>query len=93
MEDAFPNFEFAETDHKVVAIAHQTGFTRPSHLFRAFRKIIGISPKTYRKRLATKTRITASAHGAGRSRIASVGAPLALAHPSFCPKRKSSQKH
>ena len=83
----------AETDHKVVAIAHQTGFTRPSHLFRAFRKIIGISPKTYRKRQATKTRIPASEHGAGRGRSASVGAPLALAKPSFSPKRKSSRKH
>ena len=60
----------AETDYKVVAIAHQTGFTRSSHLFRAFRKIIGISPKTYRKRLATKTRTPASEHGAGRGRSA-----------------------
>ena len=83
----------AETDHKVVAIAHQTGFTRPSHLFRAFRKIIGISPKTYRKRQATKTRTPASEHGAGRSRNASVGAPHALAKASFSPKRKSSRKH
>jgi AraC-like DNA-binding protein len=83
----------AETDHKVVAIAHQTGFTRPSHLFRAFRKIIGISPKTCRKRQATKTRTPASEHGAGRSRSASVGAPLALAKASFSPKRKSSRKH
>ena len=81
----------AETDHKVLAIAHQTGFTRSSHLFRAFRKIIGISPKTYRKRLAIKTRTPASAHGAGRSRSASVGAPLALAKPSLSPKRKSSR--
>jgi hypothetical protein len=33
-------------------------------LFRAFRKIIGISPKTYRKKQATKTRTPASERGA-----------------------------
>jgi LacI family transcriptional regulator len=38
----------ATTPMKVVDIAAVTGFSRPSHLFRTFRKIIGISPIAYR---------------------------------------------
>ena len=43
------------TKMKVVEVAAATGFARPSHLFRTFRKLVGISPKTYRKREALKT--------------------------------------
>ena len=49
----------AETDPKVVAVAHQTGFTRPSHLFRAFHKIIGSARDFhawYQEGLATRPR-------------------------------------
>jgi LacI family transcriptional regulator len=35
------------TDTTVVEIAAATGFTRPNHLFRTFRKHFGKSPKTY----------------------------------------------
>jgi LacI family transcriptional regulator len=35
------------TDMTVVKIAEATGFTRPNHLFRTFRKRFGISPKIY----------------------------------------------
>ncbi|MBM4153381.1 MAG: helix-turn-helix domain-containing protein [Kiritimatiellaceae bacterium] len=35
------------TDMTVVEIAEATGFTRPNHLFRTFRKRFGISPKFY----------------------------------------------
>ena len=37
--------------------------------------------------------VTDMMYGAGRSRIESVGSPLALAKASFSPKRKSSRKH
>ncbi len=40
------------TDMKVVQVAHLTGFSRPSHLFRTFRKKIGLSPKTWRRQQA-----------------------------------------
>lgn len=40
------------TNMKVVDIAAVTGFTQPSHLFRTFRKLVGFSPKTYRKKQA-----------------------------------------
>jgi len=43
------------TKMKVVEVAAATGFARPSHLFRTFRKLVGISPRTYRKREALKT--------------------------------------
>jgi transcriptional regulator GlxA family with amidase domain len=43
------------TSMKVVEVAAATGFARPSHLFRTFRKQLGLSPKTYRKRKAAKT--------------------------------------
>jgi LacI family transcriptional regulator len=43
----------ATTEMKVVDVAAATGFSRPSHLFRTFRKFTGVSPKTYRaERLA-----------------------------------------
>jgi LacI family transcriptional regulator len=48
------------TKMKVVEVAAATGFTRPSHLFRTFRKVVGISPKTYRRRQAARTRSQAS---------------------------------
>jgi transcriptional regulator GlxA family with amidase domain len=44
------------TNMKVVDVAAATGFARPSHLFRTFRKLHGISPKTYRNREALKAR-------------------------------------
>jgi len=40
------------TNMQVIEIAAMTGFTQPSHLFRTFRKLVGLSPKTYRKKLA-----------------------------------------
>jgi LacI family transcriptional regulator len=36
------------TQMKVVDVAAATGFSRPSHLFRTFRKCFGVSPKNYR---------------------------------------------
>ena len=42
-------------------IAAATGFSRPSHLFRTFRKFFGTSPKSYRTDHAAKTRTPASA--------------------------------
>jgi AraC-like DNA-binding protein len=39
-----------------VEVATLTGFARPSHLFRTFRKRVGLSPKTWRKRQAAGTR-------------------------------------
>lgn len=38
------------TDLKVVDISAACGFSRPNHLFRSFRKSVGISPKIYRAR-------------------------------------------
>ena len=43
----------ATTKMKVLDVALATGFSRPSHLFRTFHKLVGISPKTYRARQAT----------------------------------------
>jgi AraC family transcriptional regulator len=43
------------TSLKVVEVAAASGFARPSHLFRTFRKQLGLSPKAYRKRKAAKT--------------------------------------
>jgi len=49
--------ELLVTTHlKVVDIAAATGFSRPSNLFRTFRKFFGISPKTYRMENMTKIR-------------------------------------
>ena len=42
----------------VAQIAAVTGFARPSHLFRTFRKFLGMSPKTYRKKQAPKTELS-----------------------------------
>lgn len=53
----------ATTRMKVVEVAAATGFARPSHLFRTFRKVVGISPKTYRRRQAARTRSPASTRG------------------------------
>ena len=36
------------TGMKIIDISAVTGFTRPNHLFRTFRKHFGISPLTYR---------------------------------------------
>jgi LacI family transcriptional regulator len=44
------------TNLKVVDVAAATGFSRPSHLFRTFRKFFGISPKSYRIEQTTKLR-------------------------------------
>ena len=38
------------TNMKVLEIAAVTGFTQPSHLFRTFRKLVGLSPKGYQKK-------------------------------------------
>jgi hypothetical protein len=48
-------FMRVSTEDEVVAIAWQTGFTRPSHLFRAFRAHFRTSPKRFRLR-ALRTR-------------------------------------
>ncbi len=37
------------TELKVVEVSALTGFSRPSHLFRTFRKLLGRSPKTWRR--------------------------------------------
>ncbi len=44
------------TAMKVVEIAARTGFARPSHLFRSFRKLYGTNPKTFRRREAARRR-------------------------------------
>ena len=48
------------TDMKVVDIAARTGFTRPSHLFRSFRKLYGTNPKNFRRREAARRGSSAS---------------------------------
>jgi len=48
------------TKMKVVEVAVLTGFARPSHLFRTFRKLVGISPKTFRARQTARPRAAAS---------------------------------
>ena len=37
------------TDDSVTDIASQTGYTRPNHLFRTFRRYFGTSPRQYRE--------------------------------------------
>jgi len=49
------NVLLSTTSLKVVEVAAASGFARPSHLFRTFRKQLGLSPKTYRKHKAAKT--------------------------------------
>ena len=45
------------SDMKVVDISAVCGFSRPNHLFRTFRKLVGVSPKTYRaEQLAAQVR-------------------------------------
>jgi LacI family transcriptional regulator len=44
------------TNLKVVDVAAATGFSRPSHLFRTFRKFFGISPNSYRLAQTARTR-------------------------------------
>jgi AraC family transcriptional regulator len=39
--------------YKLYEIAHQCGFTDPSHFNRCFRKIKGMNPSQYRKLIAT----------------------------------------
>lgn len=46
----------ATTEMKVVEVAAATGFSRPSHLFRTFRKFTGVGPKTYRTELSARAR-------------------------------------
>ncbi len=43
------------TDLKVVDVAAATGFSRPSHLFRTFRKLVGASPTSYRQAQAGRS--------------------------------------
>lgn len=38
------------TTLKAVEISAKTGFSRPNHFFRTFRKLVGTSPKIYRRR-------------------------------------------
>ena len=47
---------------KAVEISAKTGFSRPNHFFRTFRKAVGMSPKAYRKRRQAKPQIQAARH-------------------------------
>ena len=42
----------ATTTMKAVEISAATGFSRTNHFFRTFRKLVGLSPKVYRAKLA-----------------------------------------
>jgi LacI family transcriptional regulator len=42
------------TNLKAVEISARTGFSRPNHFFRTFRKLVGTSPKIYRRRLKAR---------------------------------------
>ena len=42
------------TTLKAVEISANTGFSRPNHFFRTFRKLVGTSPKIYRRRQKAK---------------------------------------
>ena len=53
----------ATTDMKVVDVAAATGFSRSSHLFRTFKKLTDIGPKTYRESLLEKDRLPESGGG------------------------------
>ncbi len=46
----------ATTNMKVVDVAAACGFSRPSHLFRTFRKLTGVGPKTYRTNMLERMR-------------------------------------
>jgi LacI family transcriptional regulator len=51
------------SEMKVVDISAVCGFSRPNHLFRSFRKLFSMSPKTYRaKQIAEKTRKPSTLH-------------------------------
>jgi len=54
------------TDMKVVEISAATGFARTNHFFRTFRKLVGLSPRTYRARKASVKRPTAARSARGR---------------------------
>ena len=41
-------------DESVTDIASKTGYTRPNHLFRTFRKHFGMSPRRYRENAQMK---------------------------------------
>lgn len=43
------------TDDSVTDIASQTGYTRPNHLFRTFRRHFGTSPRQYREACRTES--------------------------------------
>ena len=59
----------ATTNLKVVEVARLTGFTRPSHLFRTFRKLIGLSPKTWRARHAAGRQLPGSKRARKRTKL------------------------
>jgi len=44
------------TTMKAVEISAVTGFSRTNHFFRTFRKLVGLSPKVYRAKLASEER-------------------------------------
>lgn len=44
-----------ESVDPVTDISRQAGFSRPNHMFRIFRRLIGVSPKAYRASKAAKT--------------------------------------
>lgn len=56
------------TDLKVIQVAALTGFSRPSHLFRTFRKLIGLSPKTWRARHAAGRQLPVASRGRKRAK-------------------------
>ena len=45
------------TTRKVAEISAATGFTRPNHLFRTFRKRMSMSPEAYRSRQEDRHKI------------------------------------
>jgi len=50
----------AHTEKRVVEISRECGFARPNHLFRSFKKLTGISPRSYRHGISDRKTSTAS---------------------------------